>query len=325
MFDSFGRRIEYLRVSVTDRCNYRCFYCMPEGHVPCATRDEVLNAGELTRLIGLFAALGVQRVRITGGEPLVRRDIEAIIAGVKHTRGIGDISLSTNGHLLHAQVASLRKAGLNRVNVSLDSLNPAVFHHITGTDGLARVLHGIDAAKQVGLGPVKVNTVVMRGVNDNEIGRFLDYCVPRGLELRFIETMPLNGSDTVNTRHYMSAEDILERVRSHCGADLIPETTGRGAGPARYYRLGSGPARVGVISAISQHFCAACNRVRLTATGDLVLCLSHEDAVPLGRLLRQGATDGELTAAILAGIARKPERHTFDAKPSAQPMSRLGG
>lgn len=325
MFDSFGRHIEYLRVSVTDRCNYRCFYCMPEGHVPCASRDEVLNSGELTRLIGLFAALGVRRVRITGGEPLVRRDIQTIVAGVRQTPGIDDISLSTNGHLLDEQAAELRNAGLDRINVSLDSLIPDVFHTVTGHDALKRVLKGLDTAQAQGLGPVKVNTVVMKGVNDGEIGQFLDYCVPRGLELRFIETMPLNGNDVVRTRHYMPAEDILERVRTHCGKDLVPETGGRGAGPARYYRLGSGPGRVGVISAMSQHFCTACNRVRLTATGDLVLCLSHEDAVPLGRLMRDGATDRALTEAILEGVARKPERHTFHIKPSTQAMSRLGG
>ncbi len=325
MFDSFGRHIEYLRVSVTDRCNYRCFYCMPDGHVPCASRDEVLNSGELTRLIGLFAALGVRRVRITGGEPLVRRDIETIVAGVRQTPGIDDISLSTNGHLLDEQAPGLRAAGLDRINVSLDSLAPAVFHTVTGHDALERVLKGIDTAKAVGLGPVKVNTVVLKGVNDGEVGQFLDYCLPRGLELRFIETMPLNGSDAVRSRHYMPAEDILERVRAHCGTDLIPETTGRGSGPARYFRLGAGPGRVGVISAMSQHFCAACNRVRLTATGDLVLCLGHEAAVPLGRLLRAGATDRQLAKAILDGIARKPEHHTFHIKPSTQAMSRLGG
>ncbi|MGE0081562.1 MAG: GTP 3',8-cyclase MoaA [Thiohalomonadaceae bacterium] len=325
MFDGFGRRIEYLRVSVTDRCNYRCFYCMPEGHVPCATREDVLTDDELTRLIGLFAALGVKRVRITGGEPLVRRDIEAIVSGVRRTPGVDDVSLSTNGHLLHERAWQLRDAGLDRVNVSLDSLIPEVFHAVTGRDALGRVLKGIETAVAAGLAPVKVNTVVMKGVNDGEIGRFLDYCLPRGLDLRFIETMPLNGSDTVSARHYLPAADILARVREHCGTDLVPTTTDHGAGPARYYRLGDGSARVGVISAQSQHFCATCNRVRLTATGDLVLCLGHEAAVPLGRLMRDGATDPQLTKAILAGIAHKPERHTFHTKPSAQPMFRLGG
>ncbi|MDP1904731.1 MAG: GTP 3',8-cyclase MoaA [Pseudomonadota bacterium] len=325
MIDGHGRRIDYLRVSVTERCNYRCFYCMPDGTAPCSRRAETLTTAELTRLVALFAALGVRKVRLTGGEPLVRRDLPELVAGLRNLPGIEDLSLSTNGHLLAAQAAKLKAAGLDRVNVSLDTLDPAIFAGITGQDAVAHVLAGIEAARAAGLTPIKVNTVVLKGVNDSEIEPLLDYAVVRGLELRFIESMPMGAGSTLAERHFYPAEAILERVRTYCGADLIPVKGGRGAGPARYYQMGAGPARVGVISAVSQHFCASCNRVRLTATGDLILCMGQEGAVPLGGLMRAGASDPELRAAILAGIARKPERHDLATTNSPHTMFMLGG
>lgn len=325
MIDSHGRHIDYLRVSVTERCNYRCFYCMPDGEAPCSRNADTLTTAELTRLVAQFAALGVSKVRLTGGEPLVRRDLPELVAGLRALTGIDDLSLSTNGHLLAEQAERLKAAGLDRVNVSLDALDPAVFTAITGRDALARVLVGIEAAQAAGLAPIKVNAVMLKGVNDGEIEPLLDFAAARGLELRFIESMPMGVGGAAAGRHFYPAETLLARVRAYCGADLIPVKGGRGAGPARYYQMGAGPARVGIISAVSQHFCAGCNRVRLTSTGDLILCMGREGAVQLGRLLREGANDRELREAILAGIARKPERHDLTTTNSPHPMFMLGG
>jgi cyclic pyranopterin phosphate synthase len=213
------------------------------------------------------------------------------------------------------------------VNVSLDSLNSATFAAITGHDSLARVLAGVEAAQAAGFAPVKVNAVVMRGLNDGEIGALLDYAIDRGLELRFIETMPVGSAGVAAVDRFVPAEEILARVKQHCGADLIPVKGGRGAGPARYYQLGAGPARVGVISALSQHFCDGCNRVRLTAVGDLVLCIDAAGGVPLGAMQRAGATDAELRTAIVDAVARKPQRHDFLIRNEAvlRPMTTLGG
>jgi cyclic pyranopterin phosphate synthase len=325
--DGFGRRIDYLRVSVTDRCNYRCFYCMPEQGALCAGRSELLSAEELARLTALFIHLGVQRVRLTGGEPLVRSDLEQLVRQLRREEGLRDLSLSTNGHLLAERAGALKAAGLDRVNVSLDSLDPATFARITGHDSLARVLAGIDAALAVGFGPVKVNTVVMRHINDGEIGRLLDYAIEKGLELRFIETMPVGSAGAQAGDRLVCADEILLGVKRHCGAELLPVKGGRGAGPARYYQLGAGPARVGVISALSQHFCDGCNRVRLTATGDLVLCIDDAGSTPLGAMLRAGADDGELRRAILDAVAHKPQQHDFLGvrEVALRPMSMLGG
>jgi cyclic pyranopterin phosphate synthase len=325
VIDGFGRRIDYLRVSVTERCNYRYFYCMPEGEAPCLRDSGALSTPGLIRLVAQFTALGVRKVRLTGGEPLVRRDLPDLIAGLRALPGIEDLSLSTNGHLLAGRAGTLKEAGLDRINVSLDSLDPARFAVITGRKALARVLDGIEAARAAGLAPIKVNTVVLKGVNDGEIESLLDFAVEHGLELRFIESMPMGAGAAASSRHFFPAKFILARVRAYSGASLMPVEGGRGAGPARHYRLGAGPGRVGIISAVSQHFCAGCNRVRLTATGDLILCMGEEGTVPLGRLLRQGAEDRTLREAILAGIARKPERHDLHAKASPHTMFKLGG
>lgn len=325
--DRFGRRIEYLRVSVTDRCNYRCFYCMPDEGAPCIDSEAVLSESELARVVRLFGELGVRRVRLTGGEPLVRRSLDAIVRRLRNETAVSDLSLTTNGHLLDRHAHDLRGAGLGRVNISLDTLNPKTFARITGRNALGRVIAGIDAALDAGLAPVRLNTVVMRGVNDGEIETLLDFAVDRGVQLRFIETMPVGAAGSASVRQHMPAEAVLRRLRAHCGEDLIPVTTDKGAGPARYYQLGPGPVRVGVISAVSQHFCDACNRVRLTASGDLVLCLGQEHAVPIGRLLRSGESDAGVKQATVTGIGRKPWSHQFGAASESvlRPMNVTGG
>lgn len=328
LIDSFGRRIDYLRVSVTDRCNYRCFYCIPPEGVETAARSEFLSYEELSRLIGLFSELGVSKVRFTGGEPLIRRDMVQLVRLVAARRGIRDLSLSTNAHLLERYAGELVDAGIGRVNISLDTLDPDTFASITRGGELARVLRGIDAALEVGMRPVKLNMVIMKGINDHEIERMLDFAVERGADLRFIETMPIGEAGLEGGSHYYPADRVLGRLRNHCGENLFPVKGGKGAGPARYYQIGSGPVRVGVISAISRHFCEGCNRVRLTAKGELVLCLGQEDTVPLGEGLRQGWSDEELVQAIRDAIARKPERHEFGERRAVvrfRDMSTIGG
>lgn len=327
LVDSFGRRIEYLRLSVTDRCNYRCFYCMPRRGARAGGVGDLLDRDELVRLARLFADLGVRRVRLTGGEPLVRRDIAALAEALGALPGVADLSLSTNGHLLERYAAPLRRAGVRRVNVSLDSLDAAVFARVTGGGDLGAVLRGIEAARAAGLAPVKLNMVVMKGINDREIEAMLAFALARGLDLRYIETMPVGPQAAESMARHYPAALVLERLRRHAGRALVPVVGGEGAGPARYYRLGAGPARVGVISAVSRHFCAACNRVRLTAAGELVLCLGRRDRVSLRSALRDGSDDEALKAAIRTAVAHKPERHDFlsAAAPGGLPMSALGG
>ncbi len=328
LIDSFGRRIDYVRVSVTDRCNYRCFYCIPPEGVEAAARTEFLSYEELSRLIGLFSGLGVSKVRFTGGEPLVRRDMVQLVRQVRALPGVRDLSLSTNAHLLERYAGQLFEAGIGRVNISLDTLDPELFARITRGGDLAQVLRGIDAALAVGMHPVKLNMVVMKGLNDHEIERMLDFAIERGADLRFIETMPIGEAGYEGRSRYYPAGKVLERIRKRCGKDLIAVKGAKGAGPARYYQIGGGPVRIGVISAISRHFCEGCNRVRLTAKGELVLCLGQEDMVPLGSRLRQGWSDEELVQAIRDAIARKPERHEFGEKEAVvrfRNMSTIGG
>jgi len=319
LIDSWARRVEYLRLSVTDRCNYRCVYCMPDVGFTLEPRVNLLRSEELLRLVSLFAEFGISKLRITGGEPLMRRNLSTLVADIAALPGIEDLSLTTNGERLAAVAGELAAAGLRRVNVSLDSLDPQTFSQVTRGGDVGHVLAGLEQALAVGLTPVKLNMVVMGGVNEHEIEAMLDYATERGFDLRFIEMMPVGSTGAGAMQRYYPAERILERVREHCGEELVPITEKRGGGPANYYRAGQGT--VGVIRAISRHFCADCNRVRLTAKGDLVLCLGNEGAVPLGRMLRDGADDAALREAILAGIARKPQGHEFMADGTASGVS----
>jgi len=328
LVDPFQRTIRYLRVSVTDRCNYRCFYCMPSLGMEWEERSEFLTFEEMTRVIRLFTELGVDKVRLTGGEPLVRRGILEFVKQLSGLPGLKDLSMSTNAHLLADKAEALRAAGVGRVNISLDSLNPEVFRKITRNGELEPVLRGIDAALAAGMEPVKLNMVVMRGLNDDEIEAMLDFAQVRGADLRYIETMPVGEAGIGGTDYFMPAAEILARLKRYAGAELVPAKGGKGAGPARYYQIGEGPVRVGVISALSRHFCDDCNRVRLTAKGDLVLCLGQEDRVSLRDGLRSGLDDQAMKALIHAAIARKPRRHEFNndnRKVALRHMSSLGG
>lgn len=313
LIDPFNRKIEYVRVSVTDKCNYRCGYCMPEEGVhPEGEHTEYLNYDELARIIKAFVALGVAKIRLTGGEPLVRKDLSKLVAQISQYDGLEDIALSTNAHHLAREAQALKDAGITRANISIDSLRPERFKNITRGGDLAKVLAGVDKALEVGMTPIKFNMVVMQGTNDDEIEAMVDYGLAKGVEVRFIETMPIGPAGVSMMNQHYSADKILARIKAHVGSDLIPSSGKTHDGPARNFMIAGTNTRIGVISAVSQHFCETCNRVRLTARGVLALCLGQEDSVDLRTPLRAGATDEELQQLIIDAMVKKPERHFFN-------------
>lgn len=322
LIDNFGRRIEYLRVSVTDRCDLRCSYCLPKDYT-APPSPGWLTPAELERLMRLFVGLGVGHVRLTGGEPLVRRELPEIAERLGRIVGLDDLSLSTNAVRLASAAAGLRASGVGRINVSLDSLRPERFHALTGGK-LSKVLAGLAAAQDAGFAPIKLNMVVLDGINDDEVEDMVAFCLERGFALRFIEAMPMGDSG----RSAYRRESDLDRVRRRLESsyELVPDVM-PGCGPARYYRVAGSELRVGFITPISQHFCATCNRVRLTADGILYLCLGAEHAVGLGAPMRGGASDEELVRLIRDAIDLKPERHLFNEQPGriVRFMAQTGG
>ncbi|MFZ5474028.1 MAG: GTP 3',8-cyclase MoaA [Pseudomonadota bacterium] len=322
LIDPFGRRIEYLRISVTDRCDLRCKYCIPEGFTGFEEPDNWLSFDELERLVRLFARLGLKRVRLTGGEPLLRRHIADLAGRIAAVPGIEDLSLSTNATQLEKHAVALKAAGVSRLNVSLDSLRPERIERINGRDAFDRIMAGIAAAKAAGFAPIKINMVALEGDNDDEIDAMVEWCMVQGFVLRLIENMPMG--DTGRNVRYLDLQPVKERLRQRF--NLI-ETVLPGGGPARYLGTADGRFTVGVITPISQHFCATCNRVGLTVDGVLHLCLGQEDRFELRPLLRSGATDSEIVETIRAAIARKPERHEFREQPLklVRFMSMTGG
>lgn len=321
--DSFNREIHYLRLSVTDRCDFRCFYCLPRGFRDFETPESWLTGEEVERVVGQFAALGVRHVRLTGGEPLVRKELPDIARRIAGLPGIDELSLSTNASRLAEYAETLHAAGVGRLNISLDSLDEGNFKRITGSR-LQPVLAGIEAAAAAGFHPIKINMVIMRGINDHEVEAMIDYCQRQGLALRFIETMPVGDGGRHASEHYLPLSEIERRLAER--HRLSPAAL-RGSGPARYFQIDDSDLVVGFITPQSRHFCESCNRVRLSVTGDLHLCLGQEDRLELRPLLRADASDAEIQGAIRAAIARKPERHHFNETPSAilRPMSALGG
>ena len=323
LVDGFGRRIDYLRVSVTDRCDLRCTYCLPKDFKGYEEPADWLTHAEMTRLIGLFVGLGVRKVRLTGGEPLLRRGIAELAGGIAALPGLADLSLSSNGTQLARHAAALRAAGVQRLNISLDTLDAGCFARITGRDCLADVLEGLATAKAAGFDPIKLNMVVQGGINEAEVDRMVGYSMEHGFVLRLIEPMPMGDTGRATTGLNLSA--LGERLAARYA--LLPQVLGAGAGPARYWTTPDNSMSLGVITPMSQHFCAACNRVRLGVNGTLYLCLGQEDKLDLGTLLRAGASDTELQGQILQAIARKPERHEFNTRPEKiiRFMSQTGG
>ena len=305
MIDGFGRRIEYLRVSVTDKCNLRCVYCMPEEGLPWLRRDQLLTYEEITRIVRAMAPLGLRRVRITGGEPLVRRDVAALAGMIARVPGIDDLALSTNGVLLDEHADALKAAGVRRLNISLDSLRPERVDALARRPGTAaRVMAGLDAAERAGFEPIKLNVVLMRGANDDEIADFAALTRERPWHVRFIELMPTGANLALSANAFVSCTEALERLRGI--AELKPVAGPPGNGPATYYRFPGARGTVGVITPMSHDYCERCNRMRLTADGQLRPCLFGHLQTDLRNPLRRA---DDLVPLIEETLRVKPERH----------------
>ncbi len=327
--DVYNRPISYLRISVTDRCNLRCIYCMPPEGVPWRSHEEILRYEEIETVVRAAARLGITKVRLTGGEPLVRPGIVDLVRLLAHVPRVDDLAMTTNGILLARYAAALAEAGLQRVNVSLDTLRPERFQRIARRGKLADVLEGIEAARRVGLEPVKINTVVIRGMNDDEVVDLARKTMEAGWNLRFIEMMPVgNGTlaDDDWRERVVTGGEIRQRIEAALG-ELEPAKVSVGGGPARYYRLPGASGTLGFITPISEHFCYACNRLRLTSDGQLRPCLLSDQEIDLRTPLRNGADVLEIRALLLQGIERKPMHHHLDEclMPEGRVMSEIGG
>lgn len=365
LIDPFRRTIEYVRLSVTDRCDLRCRYCLPQGFQDFEEPGHWLNFDEIVRVMHAFTDLGVRRIRLTGGEPLSRGRLPELAARLAALPGLADLSLSTNATRLRKHAAALRAAGVTRLNVSLDSLDAQRFAEITGGGQLHNVLDGLQAARDAGFAPIKINMVVMKDVNDAEIGAMVRFCIEHGFTLRFIEPMPVGDTGRAASSHYLSLQEVRRQLeqefsltpaivgggrtrhpaaghdvqrtpadpdavfggRSRHPASRDTDTSVYGGGPARYVRVAGTDLRIGFITPISQHFCETCNRVRLAVDGTLYTCLGQNDRTELRPLLRAGIEHEELKEAIRGAIARKPERHEFTTEPGkiVRFMSYTGG
>jgi cyclic pyranopterin phosphate synthase len=309
MIDPFGRSITYLRVSVTDRCDFRCIYCMSE-HMTFLPKAEVLSLEELDRLCTAFVRKGVRKLRLTGGEPLVRRDVMTLVQSLgRHlrTKALDELTLTTNGSQLERHAEALFDAGVRRINVSVDSLDPDRFKRITRWGELGPVLAGIAAAKAAGL-RIKINTVALNRINDDEFDRLIEWCGREGFDLTLIETMPMGDIDGDRTKDYLPLSLVRGKLAKRWTLTDIPDRTG---GPARYVRIAETGGRLGFITPLTHNFCESCNRVRLTCTGTLYMCLGQNDDADLRTPLRRHADDQALMAAIDEAIGRKPKGHDF--------------
>lgn len=321
MKDNFGREINYLRISITDRCNLRCRYCMPvEGVTNLIPHRELLSFEEIIRLTEAAAKLGISKIRLTGGEPLVRRSIVDLIRRMNAIEGIDELVITTNGILLADMAKDLKDAGLKRVNISLDTLNPDKFRDITRGGDLSRVLAGIRAAQEVGLTPVKLNVVALGGFNDDEFGDFVELTRDHDISVRFIELMPIGHADVGEGYGFISNQEILRRF-----PELVPEEKEKYS-VAVNYRLPGAKGTVGLISALSNHFCAECNKVRLTSDGKIKPCLHSNEEIPMKQVLENG-TDQEVLEALAESIGHKVERHMLNdgAAPIERDMNKIGG
>lgn len=312
--DGCGRRIDYLRLSVTDRCDFRCVYCMAED-MQFLPRSAVLSLEETLRLASVFTDLGIQRIRLTGGEPLVRHGIVELVDGLSDLPALQELMMTSNGSRLADFALPLVNAGLDRINISLDTLDPARFRSLTRTGSLRSVLSGIDTALTAGFDRIKLNAVIMRGRNDDEVVPLLNYAREQALDISFIEEMPLGAGLQDRREQFCSGADVRSVVRQHYA---LERSTDSSAGPSRYYRMADSDIRVGFVSPHSQNFCAECNRIRMTADGRLLLCLGNERALDLLTPLRDGAADSELAGLISSALTRKPEQHHFYADDGVQ-------
>lgn len=323
LIDKFGRTIDYLRISVTDRCNLRCSYCIPKGFKDFETPDHWLTFDELMRVVRAFVRLGTKRFRLTGGEPLVRKNLTDLVHRIKKIDEVEDLSITTNGTLLTSHAKSLFEAGLDRLNISLDSLNRKNIEDITGLDCLEQVMEGLRTAKQLGFHKIKINMVVLPDKNMAEIERMLEFCIEHGFILCLIEVMPMGKTGQNMTT--VSLQPIIQELRKHY--DLHSTMKIIGNGPARYWETSTGNVCLGLITPLSQHFCATCNRVRLSVDGTLYMCLGQDNSFALRPLLRNHCSDKELDQAIQEAIELKPKEHDFLKQPNKimRIMSKTGG
>lgn len=326
LVDQFGRAVNYIRLSITDRCDFRCTYCMSE-EMQFLSRNEVLSLEECARLVKVFVSLGVSKVRITGGEPLVRKNALWLFEEIGQLDGLNELVVTTNGSQLTKQASALKKAGVKRINISIDSLKPERFHKITRTGNLEQVLAGLEASIHAGFSGIKINTVLMRGINDDETADLVQFAVDKKIDISFIEEMPLGAVDHARESTFVSNADTLKLLQSKYS--LLPSTENSG-GPARYWRVADTLTKIGFISPHSHNFCESCNRVRITCKGELYLCLGQEDKVDLMPLMREHPNDDQpLIKAIQNSMAIKPKGHDFDLR-RAEPavirfMSHTGG
>ncbi|MDO9233199.1 MAG: GTP 3',8-cyclase MoaA [Methylotenera sp.] len=326
LIDQFGRQVDYIRLSITDRCDFRCIYCMSED-MTFLPRDEVLSLEECARLVKVFVGLGVSKVRITGGEPLVRKNALWLFKEIGKLKNLNELVLTTNGSQLEKKAHDLKNAGVKRINISLDSLDATRFKNITRTGELDKVLRGIQAAKLAGFNSIKLNTVLMRGFNDDEILPLVNFAIQQAIDISFIEEMPLGDVNHTRESTFVSNADTLKLLQSKHSLISSAKTTG---GPARYWRVANTQTKIGFISPHSHNFCESCNRVRITCKGELYLCLGQEDKIELMPLLRAHPNDDQpLITAILNSMAVKPKGHDFDLR-RAEPsiirfMSHTGG
>ncbi|MDT8878344.1 GTP 3',8-cyclase MoaA [Halomonas saccharevitans] len=309
LIDDFGRRVSYVRISVTDRCDFRCVYCMSE-EMTFLPRAQVLTLEELATVARAFTEMGVEKIRLTGGEPLVRRDIDRLVDDIGALPGLKDFAMTTNGASLPKFAGRLRDGGLKRLNISLDSLDPERFRRLTRTGDLHKVIAGIRAAREAGFERIKLNAVILKGRNDDEVIDLVDFARAEGLDISFIEEMPLGDvSDHSRAETFCSSDEVQERIQTR--HELIP-TTESTLGPSRYFMMPDSESRVGFISPHSHNFCDTCNRVRVTVEGRLLLCLGNEHSVDLRAVLRRYPGDIEaVKSAIVAAMPLKPERHHF--------------
>ena len=328
LIDGHNRRINYLRISITDRCNLRCQYCMPKEGISQFGHSEILSYEESLRIAELAVIKGVNKVRITGGEPLIRRDAVRFISRLSQLQGLEDLSLTTNGILLAEFAPALRQAGLKRVNISMDSLLPEKYRQITRGGELSRVWAGMEAARAAGISPIKINVVAIAGFNDQEVLNFARLTLQNPFQVRFIEFMPIGLLSQWQPEQFLSSEEIKRRIETH--HSLIPVTGNKNGndGPARLFKFPEAAGEIGFISPISDHFCNTCNRLRLTADGKLKTCLFSDEEFDIKSLLRSGSNDEELERKLSEVISTKPLRHGFTGsgiKRCHRPMVKIGG
>jgi len=326
LIDQFNRTINYIRISVTDRCDFRCIYCMAEK-MEFLPKTQLLSLEEIDRIASIFISLGVEKIRITGGEPLVRKNIDSLFSSLSKNKGLKELTLTTNASQLKKKALMLKSSGVKRINISLDSLDPLTFNKMTRTGVLEDVLKGIEHAVEVGFEKIKLNTVLMKGINDHELFELIDYAIKHSLDISFIEEMPLGSTDFERKVTAVSNNDVLEKIKDKYSVKSISLSTG---GPAKYWQVEGSNTRVGLISPHSHNFCEDCNRVRISCKGELFLCLGQEEKIELMPLLRNHLHDDQpIKDAIINSMKIKPLSHEFNlnqSKPAiVRFMSHTGG